>query len=218
MQIKTNSSTADCIQNKANVNGRITRAQAKKFGIDMNTNGLESKAKKRKLSTDCRIESKQSEATNPKRRKLNSCSQSVSTNVCTGISNQAAYSALDNAKSDQLAMPLNTSNLSTMSNSTHDTTASNALQIDTIQFKMNEIVWAKIKGYPGWPAQIISFESNRMALVRWFNDYCQTKLYCTQLSKFFINFELHAKNFDKTVGLKTAAREALYSYARNENI
>lgn len=84
-----------------------------------------------------------------------------------------------------------------------------------LEFKLNEIVWARIKGSPHWPARIISFPSNKMALVRWFNDYRVTKLYRTQLFKFLNNFDQFAKKFPDTVGLETAAREALICYGND---
>lgn len=86
-----------------------------------------------------------------------------------------------------------------------------------IEFKIGEIVWAKIKGYAHWPAKIKSFPSSRMAEVIWFNDYRRTKVYKTQLFKFLINFDDFAKKFDDTIGLKTAAQEALICFGNNLN-
>lgn len=81
--------------------------------------------------------------------------------------------------------------------------------IARIDFKVNEVVWAKIKGSVHWPAKIKSFPSSKMVIVVWFNDYRTTKIYRTQLFKFLQNFDLYAQNFDNTVGLKTAAYEGL---------
>lgn len=81
-----------------------------------------------------------------------------------------------------------------------------------IDFKIGEIVWAKIKGFPHWPAEIVTFHSNKMLEVVWFNDYRKTKLYKTQLFKFLTNFETFSTNFDNAVGLQTAAKEAMISY------
>lgn len=81
-----------------------------------------------------------------------------------------------------------------------------------IEFKVGEVVWARIRGYPHWPARIQSFPSNKMATVIWFNDYRRTKLYKTQIFKFLVNFDEFSKRFNDTVGLETAAREALISY------
>lgn len=52
--------------------------------------------------------------------------------------------------------------------------------------------------------------SGRMVVVVWFNDYRTTKMYRTQLLyKFLNNYDEYSKNFNKTIGLKTAAQEAL---------
>lgn len=83
-----------------------------------------------------------------------------------------------------------------------------------IEFKVKEIVWAKIKGYPAWPARIQSFPSAKMASVIWFNDYRTTKIYRTQLFKFLKFFDRYSINFDKTIGLKKAALEGLYYYGK----
>lgn len=84
-----------------------------------------------------------------------------------------------------------------------------------VAFTVGEIVWAKIKGHNHWPARIISFPSQKMAEVTWYNDYRRTKLYRSQLFKFLVNFDEFAKKFDVTVGLSTAAREALMDYGQN---
>lgn len=83
----------------------------------------------------------------------------------------------------------------------------------TPEFKLNEIIWAKIKGSPEWPAKIVDFPSAKMALVVWFNDNRKTKVYRTQLYKFLINYDKFSVNFEKHIGLKTAAREALYAFS-----
>lgn len=80
-----------------------------------------------------------------------------------------------------------------------------------IDFKVNEVIWCKIRGYPSWPCKIKTFVKN-MVIVVWFNDYRITKVYRTQLQKFLVNFDTNAKNFDNNIVLKTAAREALLFY------
>lgn len=85
-----------------------------------------------------------------------------------------------------------------------------AMLIQTPDFKLNEIIWAEIKGFPGWPAKIIDFPTPKMALVVWYNDHRRTKVFRTQLFKFLNNYDKFAVNFDTHIGLKTAAREALY--------
>lgn len=91
------------------------------------------------------------------------------------------------------------------------------LSMVKIEFKIKEIVWCKIKGCSHWPAQILAFPSNKMALVQWFNDYRQTKVFRTQLFKFLANFDQFAVRFDDVVGLKTAGREALIVFGQNLN-
>lgn len=80
---------------------------------------------------------------------------------------------------------------------------------------VNEIVWAKIKGFVHWPCKVLSFRGKLMAEVYWFNDYRKTKLYKTQLYKFLKNFDKFAERFDDTIGLRTAATEALICYGHN---
>lgn len=82
-----------------------------------------------------------------------------------------------------------------------------------IDFKIGEIVWAKIKGFPHWPCVIRAFHKN-MAIVFWFNDYRQTKIYRTQLFKFLPNFDTFSKLFSQKIGLETAAKEALIAYGQ----
>lgn len=84
--------------------------------------------------------------------------------------------------------------------------------LSQIDYRIGEVVWAKIKRYPHWPAKIKGFPSTRTVEVVWFNDYRTTKVYKSQLFKFLIHFEEFAKKFDDTVGLKTAAQEGLIYY------
>lgn len=194
LQIKTKKKPADPVQNAS---GRITRAHAQKYVIKINSNGLES-TKKRKLA-----DTNESDGTNPKRRKIS--------NTSLPVSIKGDSIALE---PDQLAVPSKEcpSNKATMS-TLIPAQQTNFLQVAIIEFAVNEIVWAKIKGHNAWPAQIISFPTNKMVLVRWFNDYRETKIYRTQIFKFLLNFDRFSVNFNKTAGLYTAAREALYSYA-----
>lgn len=83
--------------------------------------------------------------------------------------------------------------------------------IAQMDFKIGEIVWAKIKGHPHWPCVIKAF-NKKMVIVLWYNDYRQTKIYKTQLFKFLKNFDQFSKLFDQRVGLETAAKEALIAY------
>lgn len=73
---------------------------------------------------------------------------------------------------------------------------------------VGEVIWGKIRGWPHWPAKIIRFHG-RLVEVEWFNDYRTTKLYKSQVFKFYPNYDIFAEKFATSVGLKTAATEAL---------
>lgn len=88
-------------------------------------------------------------------------------------------------------------------------------EIALIEFSVGDVVWAKIKGYPHWPAKITAFTSKLMVEVFWFNDYRRTKIYRTQLSKFIPCFEQFSVHFDNHVGLRTAAKEAMIYYGNS---
>lgn len=89
-------------------------------------------------------------------------------------------------------------------------------QLTRIEFKIDEVVWAKIKGHPHWPAKVKAF-ANKMVIVTWFNDYRTTKIYRTQLFKFLINYDEFSKKFGSTVGLEKAAHEALIYFGASLN-
>lgn len=84
-------------------------------------------------------------------------------------------------------------------------------QIVKAAFQEGEVVWAKIRGHPFWPATIECFHYGRTQMidVRWFNDYRKTKLYTTQLQNFFPNYDSHKHLFEHHVGLECAVKEAL---------
>lgn len=84
-------------------------------------------------------------------------------------------------------------------------------------FSTGEVIWAKIRGSPHWPARILQIGS-RLIGVEWFNDYRTTKLYRSQLYKFYPNFNLFAEKFNTTVGLKAAAQEAMIHIAEKMNL
>lgn len=85
-------------------------------------------------------------------------------------------------------------------------------QLDVVRFAIGEIIWAKIRGSPHWPAQIKSFPTHNTAEVLWFNDYRRTKVFRTKLFKFMPHFDEFAVKFQTSVGLETAAREALICF------
>lgn len=92
-------------------------------------------------------------------------------------------------------------------------------QIEQIDFCIGEVVWAKIRGYPGWPARIESIYGDKRQTFRvyWFNDYRTSNIYRSQIYKFHLNFEQFSKPFDSHIGLETAAREALMYLAKKNN-
>lgn len=83
------------------------------------------------------------------------------------------------------------------------------------QFAIGEVVFAKIKGSPHWPAKIVSFDNKRYEIF-WFNDYRTSKVFVSQLFKFEINFNEFAKKFQKNIALETASNEALIFLASKE--
>lgn len=83
-------------------------------------------------------------------------------------------------------------------------------------FRINEVVWGKIRGFVAWPAKIIDIDQ-RTYTIRWFNDYRTSKLFRSQIFSFYSNFEEFAKNFDKKIGLKTATQEAMMYLANPQN-
>lgn len=88
--------------------------------------------------------------------------------------------------------------------------------IAAVDFSLHEIVWGKIRGWPHWPARITSIEGRRYE-VQWFNDYRNSKLFRTQLFKFYKNYDEFSKLFDQKIGLETAAKEAVILLAHNAN-
>lgn len=81
------------------------------------------------------------------------------------------------------------------------------------EFRLNEIVWGKIKGWPHWPCKIIQFNAKRY-VVEWLNDYRTTVVFPSQIFKFMPNFQKFSAACPKSVGLETAVKEALISMAR----
>lgn len=66
------------------------------------------------------------------------------------------------------------------------------------------------------PKLVKTANGNIMYKVKWFNDYRYIKIHKLQIQNFLQNFELFANKFDETVGLRTAAFEALYEYRANK--
>lgn len=85
------------------------------------------------------------------------------------------------------------------------------------QYSINEIVWTKIRGFPHWPAKVIANERGKVSTryeVLWLNDYRKSKVYESQMFKFYPNFEEFSAKFSTTIGLETAAKEALIYLAK----
>lgn len=51
------------------------------------------------------------------------------------------------------------------------------------EFKLDEVIWSKLRGWPHWPARILSFEENKIEIY-WFNDYRTSKVFKSALFKF----------------------------------
>lgn len=83
-------------------------------------------------------------------------------------------------------------------------------------FKVGEVVWAKLRGFPCWPARIEKIIGDKKQLIEifWFNDYRKSKVYRSQIFNFHDNFSQFSKEFESHVGLETAAKEALIYLAR----
>lgn len=82
--------------------------------------------------------------------------------------------------------------------------------VSIIPFKVDEVIWGKIRGWPHWPCKILSIDTVQQRYnVFWFNDYRTTNLYKSQVFKFYPNFDIFAEKFSSTVGLKDAAKEAM---------
>lgn len=87
------------------------------------------------------------------------------------------------------------------------------LAVAVIPFKIGDVVWGKIQGWPHWPAKVTKIFP-RQYEVEWFNDFRTTKLYRSQIYKFGPNFEIFADKFDSTAGLREAAEQALIFFSK----
>lgn len=88
--------------------------------------------------------------------------------------------------------------------------------IARVDFRIAEIVWAKIRGFNHWPARVKSFPNSKKVLVVWLNDYRITNIYRTQCFKFLVNFEEFAKKIDQSIGLRCAAQEGLILFGQQQ--
>lgn len=80
-----------------------------------------------------------------------------------------------------------------------------------MEFVPGDIVWAKIKGYPHWPAKVerVYGVKNQMVEVFWFNNYKRTRMNKGQLLNFLTNFDRFRPDFVNHIGLEPAAKEAI---------
>lgn len=76
-----------------------------------------------------------------------------------------------------------------------------------IDFKIDEVVWCHLKGFPTWPAKILEIygKKNQMVRLFWFNDYRSTSVHKGQLLKFG-NYNYQSSG---NISLDTAIKEAL---------
>lgn len=82
------------------------------------------------------------------------------------------------------------------------------------RFKINEVIWCKLKGHNCWPGKITSIE-NRKYEVFWFNDYRKSKVFQTQIFDFHSNYKKFSEKAASLIGLETAIKEAIiYSVSK----
>lgn len=92
-------------------------------------------------------------------------------------------------------------------------------EIAELEYSIGEVIWAKIRGFPCWPAKIESIKSGKKQSydIVWFNDYRRSNVFKTQIYKFYPNFERFSPTFSTHIGLETAAKEALIHLGSNRN-
>lgn len=79
--------------------------------------------------------------------------------------------------------------------------------VAVVEFTPDEVVWAKLKGHPHWPAKIVRHENKKYEIF-WFNDYRKSKVFRSQIFKFNqFNFEKFSKT--KKLGFEAALKEAI---------
>lgn len=88
--------------------------------------------------------------------------------------------------------------------------------LSTEFFRVGQVVWAKLRGFPCWPAKIerIGGEKKQFIEIFWFNDYRRSKVFRSQLFDFHKHFARFAIGFENHIGLETAAKEALIYLSR----
>lgn len=83
-----------------------------------------------------------------------------------------------------------------------------------IQFRVGDVVWCKLKGFPKWPAKIkeICDQNNNYITIVWFNDYRITKVHRGQLAEFKNVPDAILSKTKKNVRLEKAVKEAMIYY------
>lgn len=103
---------------------------------------------------------------------------------------------------------------------TKPVTSTNTISNPALEFKVGEVIWGKIRGSVHWPAIITGIihgkRCQRFELL-WFNNYLKTIVFRSQLFKFESNINEFSKMFPTTIGLETAAKEALIFLASKDN-
>lgn len=79
------------------------------------------------------------------------------------------------------------------------------MTISTLPFKVGEVTWGKIRGWPHWPAKIVHIFPRQFEVV-WYNDYRVTKLYRSQVFKFTSNFSIFAEKIRNDGGIERGCR------------
>lgn len=92
-------------------------------------------------------------------------------------------------------------------------------EIAELEYSIGEVIWAKIRGFPCWPARIVGIKSGKTQSydIIWFNDYRRSNVFKTQIFKFHPNYERFSIKFSTHMGLETAAKEALIHLGSNLN-
>lgn len=83
-----------------------------------------------------------------------------------------------------------------------------SMAISTQPFKVGEVIWGKIRGWPHWPGKIVHVFPQQFEVI-WYNDFRVTKLYRSQIYKFAANLQIFAEKLDTTIGLREAAEQAM---------
>lgn len=76
-----------------------------------------------------------------------------------------------------------------------------------MNFKVDDVVWAHLKGYSSWPGKIVDLSSSQ-AKVYWFADYRESLVPKSKLESFEKNIQKYKAAINSKPMLKKAAEEA----------